>query len=147
MGQSTRKRAPAVRIGRTPLGRGLFARRRFRPQQVIGVVRGQVIDDPGYSSDYCIELNEGRGLEPAAPFRYLNHSCEPNCELFFWEPEEPAPLDRLWLQALRPIEPGEELTIDYAWPADAAIPCGCGAADCRGWIVAAEELATLQGAG
>lgn len=132
-----------MRIGRTPLGRGLFARRRFRPQQVIGVVRGQVIDDPDYSSDYCIELNEGRGLEPAAPFRYLNHSCEPNCELFFWEAEEPAPLDRLWLQALRPIEPGDELTIDYAWPADTAIPCGCGAAGCRGWIVSPDELPLL----
>jgi len=94
MRQSTRKRAHTVHIGRTPLGRGLFACRRFRPQQVIGVVRGQVIDDPDYSSDYCMELGEGRSLEPAAPFRYLNHGCEPNCELFCWETDDPAPLDR-----------------------------------------------------
>lgn len=143
MVQQLKKGAGALRIGRTPLGRGLFARRRYRPQQVIGVVRGQVIEDPDYASDYCIELGEGRCLEPAAPFRYLNHSCEPNCELFFWETDQAAPLDRLWLQALRPIEPGEELTIDYAWPADAAIPCDCGAAGCRGWIVLTEELPLL----
>jgi hypothetical protein len=49
---------------------------------------------------------------------------------------------------LRTIEPGEELTIDYAWPAEAAIPCACGAAGCRCWIVAAEELrVVMQGAG
>lgn len=147
MGQQLKQRAGAVRIGRTPLGRGIFACRRFRAEQVIGVVRGRVVNDPDYGSDYCIELGEGRGLEPAAPFRYLNHSCEPNCELFSWEADEAASLGRLWLQALRPIEPDEELTIDYAWPVDAAIPCGCGAAGCRGWIVAAEELSALQGAG
>lgn len=138
MPQATRKRAPAVRIGRTPLGRGVFARRRFRPQQVIGVIRGQVLTDPCYASNYCMDLGDGRSLEPAAPFRFLNHSCEPNCELFSWETNEPAPLDRLWLQALRPIEPGEELTIDYAWPAAYTIPCGCGTGGCRGWIVSAD---------
>ncbi|HUY88561.1 MAG TPA: SET domain-containing protein-lysine N-methyltransferase [Pirellulales bacterium] len=143
MRQPTRKRAPAVRVGRTPIGRGVFARRRFRAQQIVGVIRGQVIDDPDYSSDYCMELDDGRSLEPAAPFRYLNHSCQPNCELFSWETDEPAPHDRLWLQALTAIEPGEELTIDYAWPADAAIPCACGATGCRGWIVSPEELPLL----
>ena len=147
MGQQIKQRADAIRIGRTPLGRGVFARRRFRAEQVIGVISGLVIVDPDYTSDYGMELGEGRSLEPAAPFRFLNHSCEPNCELFFWETDEPAPLDRLWLQALMPIEPGEELTIDYAWPAEAAIPCGCGAEGCRGWIVSVEELSALQGAG
>lgn len=143
MAQKLRKQAGAVRISRTPLGRGVFARRQFRPQQIIGVVRGQVIDDPDYMSDYCMELREGRSLEPAAPFRYLNHSCQPNCELFFWETDDPAPRDRLWIQAVATIAPGKELTIDYAWPADAAIPCACGAAGCRGWIVSPEELPLL----
>jgi hypothetical protein len=148
MGQQSRKRARAVRVSRTPLGRGVFARRRFRPQQVIGVIRGQVIADPDYSSDYCIDLGEGRGLEPIAPFRYLNHSCEPNCELFSWKTDDSPPHDRLCLQALTPIESGEELTIDYGWPADAAIPCVCDAAGCRGWIVSLAELPLLmQGVG
>lgn len=143
MRQSTRKQARAVRVGRTPLGLGVFARRRFRARQVVGVIRGRVIDDPNYSSDYCMELEAGRTLEPATPFRYLNHSCRPNCELFFYEAEDSSPHDRLWLQALTAIGPGDELTIDYAWPADAAIPCACGAFGCRGWIVAPEELPRL----
>lgn len=147
MVQQLKKRASAVRIGRTPLGRGVFARRRFRAEQVIGIVRGQVIDDPAYTSNYCMDLGKGRSLEPAAPFRFLNHSCDPNCELFSWETDDPAPADRLWLQALRRIEPGEELTIDYAWPVEDAIPCGCGAAVCRSWIVSMEELGVLDGAG
>jgi hypothetical protein len=28
--------------------------------------------------------------------------------------DDPAPHDRLWLQSMTPIEPGDELTIDYA---------------------------------
>ena len=38
---------------------------------------------------------------------------------------------------------GEELTIDYAWPANAAIVCRCGAGTCRGWIVSPEELSDV----
>lgn len=141
--QQTRKRGPAVRIGRTPMGRGVFALRRFRPQQVIGVIRGEVMDDPDYSSEYCMDLGEGRSLEPAAPFRFLNHSCQPNCEIFAWESDEPVPQDCLWLQAVTAIEPGDELTIDYAWPAESAIPCICGAPACRNWIVSPEQLSLL----
>ncbi|RLS76374.1 MAG: hypothetical protein DWI03_09305, partial [Planctomycetota bacterium] len=51
--------------------------------------------------------------------------------------------DRLWLQTIRPVEPGEEILIDYSWPADAAIPCRCGATSCRGWIVDPAELHLL----
>jgi hypothetical protein len=144
MGQKLKKQTAAVRIGLTPLGRGVFARRRFRPQQVIGVIYGRVIDDPGYVSDYCMELGDGLGLEPASPFRYVNHCCQPNCEIFWWEAEVPEPRNRLWLQALTRIEPGDELTIDYAWSAEAAIPCKCGAAGCRGWIVSPEQLPLLS---
>lgn len=146
MRQKTRKRRAAVRVARTALGRGVFARRRFRSQQVIGLVRGQIFDDPAYTSDYCMELGEGRTLEPAAPFRYLNHSCRPNCELFWEETEDAEPCERLWVQALSDIEPGEELTIDYAWPAEAAIPCACGTEDCRRWIVCMEDLPQLLAA-
>jgi SET domain-containing protein len=43
------------------------------------------------------------------------------------------------LVALRDIRPDEQLTIDYAWPADSAIPCGCDSPNCRGWVVDADE--------
>jgi hypothetical protein len=137
---SKRQYGAIVRIGPTPLGHGVFARRRFRAHEVIGVIRGQVIENPDYASDYCIDLGDGRSLEPTAPFRFLNHRCQPNCELFYLETDDATQRDRLWVQALRSIKCGEELTIDYAWPADDAIRCACGAAKCRGWLVSAEEL-------
>jgi SET domain-containing protein len=75
-------------------------------------------------------------LDPAEPLRYVNHCCDPNCEIFYWEGDETEPQeDRLWMQTIRPVEAGEEILIDYSWPADAAIPCRCGSASCRGWIV------------
>ena len=29
-----------------------------------------------------MDLGENQSLEPDAPYRYVNHSCEPNCELY-----------------------------------------------------------------
>jgi SET domain-containing protein len=93
-----------------------------------------------------MEFDEHRSLEPAAPFRFLNHSCRPNCELVVTEIEEedgtPAGVE-MWVETLSDIRRGEQLTIDYAWPADSAIPCECGSPDCRGWVVAASQLDRL----
>ena len=50
----------------------------------------------------------------------------------------------LWLTVEADIEPGEQMTIDYGWPAKSAIPCGCGSPECRKWIVAAEELGQVD---
>ncbi len=127
----------------TPLGKGLFATHSFEFDDEGGVVDGQLIDDPDYGSDYCIALDGDLSIEPGEPFRYLNHSCEPNCELVVWEYEDSPELDLL-VYTLRPIQPGEQLTIDYGWPADAAIACLCGSEECRGWIVATAELNDLN---
>jgi hypothetical protein len=125
-----------IRIDDTPVGHGVFARRTMRAGFVLGEIAGEILDDYPEDSSYVMELPSGKLLEPAPPLRFLNHSCEPNCELFYWwEEEQGSQEDRLWLQTIRPIEPGEQLLIDYSWPADAAIPCRCGAAGCRGWIV------------
>lgn len=125
-----------VRVGPTHVGQGVFAARRLRSGIVIGEIKGDVLDDHPADPSYCMELPTGRLLEPAAPLRFVNHSCDPNCELFYWFDEDKSlQEDRLWLQTIRSIEPGEELSIDYCWPADAAIPCRCGAPDCRRWIV------------
>jgi hypothetical protein len=140
------RRYPAVETRETTVGLGVFARQRFRAYQIIGDICGAIIYDRVYDSDYCMELGEGRALEPAGVFRYLNHSCTPNCEIFYFEPsdgEQETLSDRIRLRAQRPIAAGHELTIDYAWPAECAIPCRCGAASCRGWIVAADEVKLL----
>ena len=70
-----------VHVAPAQFGLGVFSLRLFRAQELIGPIRGTVMDDPDYESDYCMELGENMALEPAAPFRYLNHSCHPNCEL------------------------------------------------------------------
>jgi len=109
---------------------------------LIGPVRGTVMEDPQYESDHCMEMGDRSALEPAPPFRYLNHSCHPNCALVELEVARPDGTRRgaeMWLEALCAIAPGEQLTIDYHWPAEHAIPCACGCPDCRGWIVAREE--------
>lgn len=134
-----------VRVGETHVGRGVFARRRLKADIVLGEILGEILADHPEDSSYVMELPSCKLLEPAAPLRFLNHSCDPNCEIFYWE-AEPGTVqeDRLWLQTIRPIEPGEELLIDYSWPADAAIPCRCGATGCRGWICDPAELHLVE---
>lgn len=130
----------AVRVRKISYGRGVFAARDFRKGQRIAELTGRVIDDPDYASEYCVDLGGRFSLEPAAPFRYLNHCCTPNAELWVLDGDDEQP-GRVVLAALRTIRAGEQLTIDYAWPWHSAIPCLCGSDDCRGWVVAADDLA------
>ena len=138
--------ADSVIIAESAHGRGLFAAQDFPAGELIGWMEGQTITDESYSSDYCVDLGNDRGLEPEPPFRYLNHSCDPNCELYLVETDErgnPLSIPRVSVETIRSLSLGEELTIDYGWPAERAIPCGCGADECRGWVVAEEELHML----
>jgi SET domain-containing protein len=65
--------------------------------------------------------------------RFINHSCEPNCEAINYDDEE------IWIEAKQDIKKGEELTYDYGFEEpDEAYPCLCGAKGCRGWIVKPE---------
>lgn len=65
--------------------------------------------------------------EEPDPGDYVNHSCEPNCGMD----------GAVVLVAMRDIEPGEELTFDYAM-CDVApyseFDCACRAATCRGEV-------------
>lgn len=68
--------------------------------------------------------------------RFINHSCAPNCDAVIDD-------GRIWIEAIRDIEPGEELAYDYAYvleerhtpAAKRRFPCHCGAATCRGTIL------------
>lgn len=44
--------------------------------------------------------------------RYVNHSCNPNCELQTWSVGNEC---RLVIVALKDIDSGVEITIDYNW--------------------------------
>lgn len=69
--------------------------------------------------------------------RWINHSCDPNCDAVIDD-------GRIWIEAIRDIAPGEELAYDYAFvlkerhtpAAKRRYPCHCGAASCRGTMLA-----------
>jgi len=59
---------------------------------------------------------------------YINHSCEPNLASRIVK-------NHIIYVSLRPIKPGEELTVDYRFDKKVErIPCKCGAPKCRGTI-------------
>ena len=68
--------------------------------------------------------------------RFVNHACDPNCESVI----EHA---RVFLDAIRTIAPGEELTYDYQIQREADDPpdidvvfaCRCGKPRCRGTMM------------
>lgn len=129
-----------ISVRKTAVGRGLFAQANFAAETFLGEIMGEVRPNDHYS-DYCIDMGGKALLEPDRPFRFLNHSCDPNCELIQWKAQrvDGVRLPRLWLKTLRDITAGDELTIDYAWSADQAIECMCGSTKCRGFVVAATE--------
>lgn len=137
-----------IRVAVTNTGKGIFAVRPYPATSVIGEIRGELIRDANYGSSYSFDLENETRLEPHEPFRYVNHSCDPNCE-FDWMDEETADgvtVRRAFLSAYRDIQAGEQLTIEYNWPANCAIPCDCRSPLCRGWVVADYELGKLLAA-
>jgi SET domain-containing protein len=86
-----------------------------------------------FTVDEKIVIDGGVGGRAA---RYVNHSCEPNCEA-----DEIG--GRIFITAIRDIPAGAELTYDYNMEAPSPLPrdwrrryaCRCGAARCRKTIV------------
>jgi uncharacterized protein len=68
--------------------------------------------------------------------RFINHGCDPNCEAVTED-------RRVFVEAVRTIQPGEELSYDYSIKRDpddppdidAVYACRCGAQDCRGTML------------
>lgn len=68
--------------------------------------------------------------------RFLNHSCNPNCESVIEN-------RRVFIEAIRTIEPGEEMTYDYQIQREDDDPpgieevfaCRCGFPQCRGTML------------
>lgn len=93
-----------------------------------------------YANDthhYCLHLDGGLvidGHRMGGDGRFVNHSCEPNCEMQKWSV---LGLPRMALFASRNIKPGEELTYDYNFalfnPSEGQ-QCRCGSSACRGVI-------------
>lgn len=140
-------------------GRGVFARRRIAPGECIIEYHGERIswaeaerrrdeNDP-LNLTYFFTLNDGRiidGARKGNDARYINHSCEPNCEAL--EHED----GRVWIHALYEIERGQELSYDYTLiyegrhtPAiKRAFVCHCGAPTCSGSMLMSKRSARYR---
>ncbi|MDT4843595.1 SET domain protein [compost metagenome] len=72
--------------------------------------------------------------------RWINHSCEPNCEADEVD-------GRVYIKALRNIAAGEELNYDYGLIIDepytekllSEFPCWCGSEMCRGTLLTPKD--------
>ena len=72
--------------------------------------------------------------------RWINHSCEPNCEA-----DEAG--GRIFIRTLRKLKAGEELSYDYGLVIDepytpallADYPCRCGSKACRGTLLSPKD--------
>nr|XP_017250911.1 PREDICTED: histone-lysine N-methyltransferase ASHR3-like [Daucus carota subsp. sativus] len=69
--------------------------------------------------------------------RFLNHSCDPNCNLEKWQLDGET---RIGIFAARAIQEGEPLTYDYQYiPFGPEVQCLCGTSNCRGYLGAKKK--------
>jgi hypothetical protein len=122
-------------------GRGVFARKRFEPGELIVAYapkqRRVEVDDPEADAAAGTKLtllsDDGAFViipDTSVPGGWLcNHSCRPNAALYSSGEGR--------IKSSRTILPGEEVTIFYGWVSEnepGRDPCLCGAEDCRGTI-------------
>jgi len=161
-----RRSAPATRTRSTPAptankyfklrrssiqGRGAFATRPIKRGTRIIEYTGERIsheeadrryDDGGMGRHhtFLFSIDKQTVIDAAVDgndARFINHSCAPNCEAIDER-------KHIYIEAIRDIAPGEELTYDYAYERDGTEDeewerlylCKCGAATCRGTILA-----------
>lgn len=135
-------------------GRGVFAIQPIDTGSTVIEYKGEIItwdealrrhphdpDQPNHT--FYFHLDDGHvidGKYQGNSARWINHSCEPNVEA-----EQDG--NRVFLKALRPIAPGEELFFDYGLVIDARLTaklkreyaCWCGAPKCRGTMLASKR--------
>lgn len=117
-------------------GQGAFAAEPIPARRKIGEIRGQSmsVDDARiratrYERIMIVEVSARRAIDFAKstdPLRFTNHSCGPNARLCIRE-------RRVEFYALRDIELGEEITVDYGSSHhEGRLTCRCGAPNCVG---------------
>jgi SET domain-containing protein len=91
------------------------------------------------NDDYIIDANRKGNTA-----RWFNHSCKPNCRAVVEESASGDPRrDKVLIEAIRNIKPGDELTYDYGIvlevPHTARLKklwtCLCGSANCTGTLL------------
>lgn len=140
-------------------GTGIFSRSAIEPGACIVEYQGERIlwevaqdraDAEGpLNHTYFFSLNDGRIIDGGSggnEARFINHSCEPNCEAV--EHDD----GRVYIYAVLEIAAGEELSYDYALifeerhtPAvKKAFACYCGAPTCSGSMLMPKRSARYR---
>jgi uncharacterized protein len=151
-GSSSNRRIQVRRSG--VHGKGVFALQDIAEGETLIEYVGEVIswdeaqdrhphdpNDPNHT--FYFHVNEDKvidALHGGNSSRWINHSCDPNCEAD--EQNE-----RIFIKALRNIQAGEELNYDYGLIIDepytkkllAEYPCWCGAKNCRGTLLSPKD--------
>jgi SET domain-containing protein len=154
--QATPRKSPAagrrIQVRKSGVhGKGVFALQPIEPGEIIIEYKGEVISwaeaqkrhphdpsDPNHTFYFHIDddhVIDGKVRGNAS--KWINHACDPNCEA-----EEIG--DRVFIKAVKPIQPGEELFYDYGLIIDERytpklkkeFPCHCGSKKCRGTLLA-----------
>jgi SET domain-containing protein len=148
MPKKSKNRKPAVRIEVRESGvhgHGVYAMESIANGTRIIEYTGQRVSWEGAPNDendphtFNFGLDNGEVINPEIggnDARWINHSCDPNCEAI----EED---DRIFIDALRDIQAGEELFYDYALEIDEPITeeskkkfaCHCHSPNCRGTML------------
>ncbi|MDQ2780177.1 MAG: SET domain-containing protein [Pseudomonadota bacterium] len=127
----------AVRVEPSAIdGHGAFAEEAVPARRKIGEIRGESISvsearirATRSERIMIVELSARRAIDfsrSADPMRYTNHSCRPNARLCIRQ-------GRVEFYALRAIDPGAEITVDYGETHhEGRLACRCGALGCKG---------------
>ena len=90
-------------------------------------------------SVYIFELNKKYDIDGSPLYnkaRYINHSCDPNCEVDIIN-------NQIWISSIKNIKQGEELSYDYGYSFDKDDfrdhPCKCGSKNCIGFIISSDD--------
>ena len=147
-----RQPAPLIEVRDSAVhGKGAYATRPIRKGRRIIEYMGKVMpwgdasEDPDDPHTFLFGLSDGVNVINAAidgnDARWINHSCDPNCEAV--EEDD----NRVFIYALRDLSPGEELFYDYALQIDEPhseemrkqFACFCGSPKCRGTLLEPQE--------
>jgi SET domain-containing protein len=121
----------SIRRAGKGLGFGLFARRQYKRGEFVAEYTGRRIstkEADALSTRYLFEIDENwtvDGSPRSNIARYMNHSCDPNCEADIVD-------GKILISAIRDIEVGEELTFDYGdeYFDEFIKPIGCRCSKC-----------------
>ncbi|XP_066529786.1 histone-lysine N-methyltransferase ASH1L [Hoplias malabaricus] len=129
-------------------GWGIRTKEPLRSGQFIIEYLGEVVSEQefrsrmmeqyfAHSGQYCLNLDSGMVIDSyrmGNEARFINHSCEPNCEMQKWSVNG---VYRIGLFALKDMDSGTELTYDYnfhSFNTEEQQVCKCGSEGCRGII-------------